>query len=214
MQQRFSEIAQPEADEDEKLQELTASAENELTKNLVDEALLEDLREAAYQIMRSKVLRLRFLGGCPRDMTSDCPRSWSQVEGGACAPPTGYDGLCGDIVFSKPSMSASDKEELSLKCRAEWPCTPACAKNLQGCPNDWEDFEGLCVAPEHYDGMCSPAMDFQTWSNRQKSDWAALCGADWPCLEENLAGLPTSVAGGGAGAAAASGSGPAANGPV
>merc|ERR1719213_304452 len=73
-----------------------------ILKNLEDEELTDDLREAAYATMRSKVLRLKFLGGCPRDMTGDCPKEWTPVEGGACAPPAGYDGLCGNIVFSKP----------------------------------------------------------------------------------------------------------------
>ena len=37
----------------------------------------------------------------------------------------------------------------------------------------------LCVAPASYDGICSPAMDFQSYSLEDKMQFSSMCGVEW-----------------------------------
>ena len=43
----------------------------------------------------------------------------------------------------------------------------------------WAGIGKLCVAPSAYDGICSPAMDFESYSVEDKIQWSAMCGVDW-----------------------------------
>ena len=49
----------------------------------------------------------------------------------------------------------------------------------------WVGVGQLCVAPETYDGICSPAMDFESYSTEDKAQWSVMCGVAWcgflPC---------------------------------
>merc|ERR1712203_634543 len=90
------------------------------------------------------------------------------------------DGLCGAVDLRK--LSFAEKEEFAWRCRAEFPCASSCSRNFSGCPLDWVDFgSGLCLAPVGYEGICSPATDFTTFSKVKKANWASRCGVTWPC---------------------------------
>ena len=43
----------------------------------------------------------------------------------------------------------------------------------------WESVGKLCVASGSYDGMCSPAMDFEAYTSADKLQWGSLCAANW-----------------------------------
>merc|ERR1712032_375465 len=134
---------------------------------------------AAYIAVRLRILKLIHTGGCPRDM-SGCPLDWEEKTGRVCEPTSNYVGRCGATDLSNYSSSA--KEEFAWKCRASWPCAASCEKKVNACPLEWDNLDGLCIAPLSYDGICSPAMDFKTFSLNQKGEWAAMCGSSWPCV--------------------------------
>jgi len=163
----------------ELLERIKKHGEQVLEKHLVDEAIKFDLEEAAYIAVRQRLVKLIHVGGCPRDM-SGCPSEWVETPGHMCEPPPNYVGRCGTTDLSKYSSSA--KEEFAWKCRASWPCAASCERDFDGCPQDWDNFDGLCIAPLSYDGMCSPAMVFKTFSTTKKGEWAATCGSSWPCI--------------------------------
>jgi CPW-WPC domain-containing protein len=153
--------------------------------------------KAAYAAVHIRLLRLKYAGGCPRNFAG-CPKGWVKTDacllfmfprlsvqvfsgllfwqGAMCAPKDTYDGICGTFAADAPD---SVKEDLSWKCQASWPCLSPCSKDLFGCPAGWKKSGGLCAAPADYDGICSPAMDFRTFSDEQKYLWSAQCGAPW-----------------------------------
>ena len=46
----------------------------------------------------------------------------------------------------------------------------------------WEGIGRICVAPPEYDGICSAAMDFESYSLEEKRHWTLMCGVDWYTL--------------------------------
>lgn len=137
----------------------------------------ETLGNAVFASARRVVAELKFVGGCPRHLDG-CPYGWSESSSGECGPPTAYNGPC--VATDLSSFSISQKEDFALKCGAGWPCRE-CKTNFAGCPLGWQAAGRLCLAPETYDGMCSPVMEFGSLSGRHLSRWAAMCGARWPC---------------------------------
>ena len=136
----------------------------------------ERVADVAYVLASVKVRKLRFIGGCRRAMRG-CPIGWA-AHGDACAPPSDYEGWCGDVGVVQ--MSASEKEDFAWKCGASWPCEK-CLTHFDGCPEGWVENAGLCLAPPEYDGICSPVMDFSTFSPTRRAEWSAMCSARWPC---------------------------------
>merc|ERR1712183_649193 len=138
----------------------------------------EEILESAYGFTRARLLKYIFLGGCPRDMGIACAIGWNIDSAGKCVPPPDYDGLCGPMYLS--GLPLSRIEEYALKCRLHYPCKQPCAKNFNGCPQDWNGIEGICFAAA-YSGQCSPTQDFRKMSFEQKAEWSVTCQADWPC---------------------------------
>ena len=163
------------------VEELRQRSQKKLSQALEDEQLQSALAEAAYAKVHERVLRSKFVGGCPRQFKG-CPEGWGG-DGNICSPGVDYDGLC--KAFDRAALegkSVQEKEAFAAECRLSWPCTPSCARDFSGCPESWESSSGACIAPGSYAGMCSTTTSFSGYSTRQKADWAALCDAAWPCL--------------------------------
>ena len=46
-------------------------------------------------------------------------------------------------------------------------------------PQAWQGVGRVCAAPADYDGICSAAMDFESYSLGDKRHWTLMCGVDW-----------------------------------
>ena len=149
-----------------------------ISEDLAYDAQSNLLATVAFALVQARVQKAEFVGGCPRDM-SGCPTFWADQGNGFCEPPEDYDGLC--VAIDVEGFSIEDKEAFAWKCRASWPCAPSCKLDFETCPKSWENLDGLCLAPSSYDGMCSPAMIFSSFTLHQKAEWAAMCSASWPC---------------------------------
>ena len=149
-----------------------------IAEDLAYDAQSNRLATVAFAMVQARVLKLEYVGGCPRDM-SGCPTLWADQSNGFCEPPESYDGLC--IAADVKRLSIEQKEEFAWKCRASWPCAPSCKLDFETCPDTWDHLNGLCLAPSSYDGICSPAMIFSAFTPQKKAEWAAMCGARWPC---------------------------------
>lgn len=47
-----------------------------------------------------------------------------------------------------------------------------------GCPQDWTRVDNICIAPDSYAGMCSPALD-SAKTDKEKATWGMMCEATW-----------------------------------
>jgi len=166
-------------DEPQVLKSMEDRASSSLQADLAEAEEESALYQAAYIAARVRVLKSMFSGGCARDFQTSCPAGWVENDG-VCSPPDTYEGRCGDVASSELS-NAADKESFSWKCRAEWPCRPACKRYFSTCPEGWTHKGNMCAAPAAYDGICSPLMDFATYSTADKIQWGTLCGVEWPC---------------------------------
>ena len=163
------------------VQELRQRSQKKLSQASEDEQLWSALAEAAYAKVHERVLRLKFVGGCPRQF-NDCPDGW-EANGNICSPSADYDGLCEAFDHAAfEEKSVQEQEAFAVECRLSWPCTPSCARDFSGCPESWQSSSGACMAPGTYEGMCSTTTRFSGYSSRQKADWASLCDATWPCV--------------------------------
>jgi len=177
VKQSTEQIDKPDTNEPALLKELEDYGEAGLTDDLNEEKAQVDLEKAAYAAVHLRLLKLKYSGGCPRTF-SGCPIEWSATSEGMCTPPESYEGVCG--AFSA-ELSPSLKEDVAWKCQSSWPCAAPCDKSYSGCPAQWTNVGSLCIAPGGYDGICSPAMDFSSFSTEQKAAWSAKCGAPWSC---------------------------------
>lgn len=150
-----------------------ASLSAAVAQDAMDDLVFEHVRA----LVATKLAKQLHIGGCPRNY-GGCPVGWL-TSGDACAPPDDYDGLCAAV--NADTFSDAEKEAFAWKCKASWPCKAACKLDFSGCPQQWADDGGLCVAPASYDGMCSPAMQFASLSAHDKAKWASVCNARWPC---------------------------------
>jgi CPW-WPC domain-containing protein len=122
-----------------------------------------------------------FIGGCARDF-SGCPTdgNWEE-QNGECVNVSGV-GYCASI---SASASAAQKEDFAWRCSANFSCSGAggCSSiDYSSCPQGWtRGSDGLCVASSGYNGICSPAVSFSGFSSEAKAQWAAMCGAQFPC---------------------------------
>ena len=176
MSSRADQLDGLHVDDSAALSELKQETLQTVTGRLAENSNAARVANIAYVLASAQVRRLRFVGGCPRAMRG-CPLGWTG-HGGACSPPSDYDGWCGDVGVDQ--MSASEKEEFAWKCGASWPCE-TCRTHFDGCPAGWLENAGLCLAPPEYDGICSPVMDFSTFSVARMAEWSAMCSARWPC---------------------------------
>ena len=178
MRDRMISSGAAHGDDSEAVSKLKEEALVEIAKELANDEQSKRLEATAFAMVQARVLKLAYVGGCPRDM-SGCPTLWADQSNGVCEPPEEYDGLC--IAFDVKGLSHGQKEEFAWKCRASWPCVPSCKLDFGTCPDAWDNLNGLCLAPSSYDGSCSPAMLFSSFTSKQKADWAAMCSARWPC---------------------------------
>ena len=179
LNKRQASAEQPVTEQAWKLAELEKSAVARLGIDLAEEAMRSELAETAYMLVHANVLKQNFIGGCIRDY-GDCPRNWVAVDGN-CVPPIDYVGFCGPIELQK--LAAIQIEEFSWRCKAAFPCVSSCVKDFSACPEQWVDAgAGLCLAPLEYEGICSPATDFNALSASQKASWGSQCGVDWYSL--------------------------------
>jgi len=184
---------QPTAPDDgAKVEKLIAAGGASLTRDVTDEFVKSDFEKAAYVKTHLRVVKYKFVGGCPRD-TTGCPTGWT-MTGSACAPPSDYDGLCGPVDFDE--YQPDEKEAWAWKCRASFPCAQQSVNATVSardspfeskacpCPKGWSH-EGnqLCVAPRRYAGKCSPATSFEGYTDAQKDWWSTSCNAPWSCLQ-------------------------------
>merc|ERR1719188_1303735 len=82
-------------DDSENVAKLVGDSKTSLEATLVAQMSSANLAKAAYARVKQSVVKYKFVGGCARDFTG-CPKGWV-ASGGACAPPSDYDGLCGSI---------------------------------------------------------------------------------------------------------------------
>lgn len=136
------------------------------------------------------------IGQCIRDYSISCPLSWSETADGTCTPPPDYSGPCAAILLK--NTTDITKETFAWSCNVDWPCIREPAIDLVNfpCPSRWENPGGqLCIAPDDYMGDCSPAMDFQGFTEQERSQWGSVCKAQWgsqqPTLSSQLS--PVSV---------------------
>ena len=147
----------------------------------VAQARASDLvAEAASRLATSDVLHFKYVGACERDLRG-CPSGWSKTGSGSCSPPSGYDGPCGDVDIS--GFTPAQKDEFAVSCEAGWPCA-SCITDFSSCPTGWSPVGRLCVAPDAYDGVCSPVVDFGDFERSDKAVWSASCGVRWPCARK------------------------------
>ncbi|KAI4837201.1 CPW-WPC family protein [Plasmodium brasilianum] len=132
-------------------EQATVDLENAEIENLLDEAIL-----FYYNV-------LRYIGKCRREYSNICPLGWklSAYDTSLCIPPETYQGQSMDFSNS----ADTDKELFAWKCEVEWPCISSPKlKVMAKCPFRWTHVgNNLCIAPEDYDGKCSPAMDFSNY---------------------------------------------------
>lgn len=178
MRHRMTSASAEHGDDTEAVAKLEQEGVASIAKDLAYDEQSDRLETLAFTMVQERVLKLEYVGGCPRDM-SGCPTSWSDKGNGSCEPPAGYDGSC--AATNVEELSVEQKEDFAWKCKASWPCMPSCKLDFGTCPDAWENLDGLCLAPSTYDGTCSPAMMFSSLSSQQKANWAAMCNARWPC---------------------------------
>ena len=178
MRDRMSSASAEHVDDSEAVAKLKQEGLVTLSNYLAQDKQSDRLEAAAFAMVQARVLKLAYVGGCPRGM-SGCPTSWVDKGNGVCSPPEDYDGLCAAVDVA--ALSREQKEDFAWQCRASWPCVPSCKLDFGTCPDTWDNLNGLCLAPSTYDGSCSPAMLFSSFTSQQKAAWAAMCSARWPC---------------------------------
>lgn len=52
-----------------------------------------------------------------------------------------------------------------------------CTDGISVCPDNWEfiNSTGMCRAPIDYNGFCDKLMDFSSFTDEAKIDWASSC---------------------------------------
>ena len=178
MRNRVSSASVEHGDDSEAVAKLENEAVVDIAQDLAYDEQSSRLEITAFAMVHERVLKLAYVGGCPRDMRG-CPTSWADQSDGVCEPPEDYDGLCSAIDVR--GLNHEQKEDIAWKCRASWPCTSSCKLDFATCPDAWDNLDGLCLAPSTYDGTCSPAMLFASFTSQQKAEWASRCSARWPC---------------------------------
>jgi len=85
-------------------------------------------------------------------------------------------------VLSSPEISKAIAAANSL-AEQKGPTDPTCERDLSAaCPDGWEASEGGCSAPASYAGGCAAFQAFGAATTQQaKLEFAATCGAPWPC---------------------------------
>jgi CPW-WPC domain-containing protein len=156
---------------------LASNAAAELADEVARDQEAQSLAKTALAIATRDVQRLKYVGACVR-ASGGCPVDWQTDGAGSCVPPIDYDGSCGATDVS--AFSPAQREEFSLSCKAAWPCKD-CQADYSGCPSGWDSVGRLCVAPNGYDGICSPVIDLSSSSVNGRASWSATCGARWPC---------------------------------
>lgn len=178
MRDRMTSASVEHGDDAEALAHLKSEGLAAMAEDLAYDERSNHLATVAFAMVQTRVLKSEYVGGCSRDM-SGCPTLWADQGNGLCEPPEDYDGFC--VAMDVGGLDGEQKEEFAWKCQASWPCAQSCKLDFETCPETWENMNGLCLAPSSYDGICSPAMVFSSFTQTQKAEWAATCGTRWPC---------------------------------
>merc|ERR1711959_418967 len=98
------------ANPDEKsiLKTLEDRAVQSLEADLLESASQLGVTQAAYVATRTRLMKLIYQGGCPRDLSAQCPEGWTTAAAG-CIPPDDYAGRCGVTSFANLA-TAGQKE--------------------------------------------------------------------------------------------------------
>ena len=159
------------------LSELAKDAAAELGEKVAEVRAANSLAETALRIATRDVLHFKYVGACKRDLVG-CPSGWTENSSGLCSPPSSYDGPCVDVDVS--GFTPAQKDDFAVSCEVAWPCA-RCHTDFSSCPVGWSLVGRLCVAPDAYDGGCSPVADFNGFESSDKAVWSASCGVHWPC---------------------------------
>lgn len=133
-------------------------------------------------------------GSCKagEDFTKACPMGWRRTEGGPNGPECEGPGnfwiegdFCMQHIGGRHRISAMledwQKQELSQKCYAWWPCKGLAQDFTQVCPDGWEwEADGTCKAPRGYAGTCDWYPNFLMFTSGMKATWAKNCKVSWP----------------------------------
>ena len=157
--------------------ELANGAAAELGEKVAEARAADSLAEVALRLATRDVMHFKYVGSCKRDL-SGCPSGWAGESSGLCSPPSSYDGPCVDVDVS--GLTPAQKDDFAMSCEAAWPCA-RCITDFSSCPVGWSLVGRLCVAPDAYDGGCSPVADFNGFLHSDKAAWSASCGVHWPC---------------------------------
>lgn len=126
-------------------------------------------------------------GGRP-DYSSECPLHWVfDFEGDKCSAPPHYSGPCGPTLEEVHQWTPQFKRELSLRCRAAWPCAPARQRQdfREDCPEYWtkDEKRKICTAPPRVVRRrgCPNTLHYAYLNNVSiKQLVSDHCGYSWP----------------------------------
>ena len=110
MRDRMSSSSAEHGDDSEAVANLKKQALVEISKDLADDEQATLLETTAFAMVQARVLKLAYVGGCPRDM-SGCPTSWADQGSGVCDPPPKIMMACVQRLMSKGS--ARNREKIS-----------------------------------------------------------------------------------------------------
>lgn len=115
MRDRMSSASVEHVDDSEAVAKLKQEGLVALSTDLAHDEQSDRLDATAFAMVQARVLKLAYVGGCPRVM-SGCPTSWADNGNGVCTPPEDYDGLCAAVDVG--ALSREQKEDFAWQCRA------------------------------------------------------------------------------------------------
>ena len=122
--ERQARFTSPAKDDVTKVESLKTQGADRLQHDLITGMDRTELAKFAYEIVHVRMLKMKFLGGCPRNF-GDCPAGWANSSK-FCEPPASYEGLCGHFALrGAPSKLV---EDFAWRCKADFPCRAACEK--------------------------------------------------------------------------------------
>ena len=122
---------------------LASTAAARLAREVSRDQLARSTADAESAAAMDDAKRLKFVGGCAREMRG-CPFGWQEAVAGNCAPPAWYEGGC--VATDVSEYSDNQKELFAMSCEVAWPCRD-CKTDFHGCPIGWGTVGKLCVAP-------------------------------------------------------------------
>merc|ERR1712012_117413 len=134
---------------------------------------------------------IRAVGVCDRDYGMLCPDRFvniGRIKDGPemyCTGSSDYTGPC-DGAYAFQSMSTSAKARWSEMCLTSWPCKECTRDYRTPCPHGWEHTGGAnCRPSSEYTGPCRMTMNFGSYNEEMREQWANQCNAFWDCLVDD-----------------------------